>query len=305
MTINGQTAKTSKAKDGSVTYTFAASAYQTSSKTASLTVNGQKFTADVVFGALPDSAYLTVTETSATAKKLVKKNSAVYNRSGAKTKDKSIKAGKTITTYGVLTRGSVKYYKVSKTASKYIKASNVDGSWITLKNSAAVYTKDLKKTKTSYKKGKKVYAYAYAILGGEKYYKLGTNKYIKALSADGHYITLKHGAVVYSKDLKKTSTSYGEGKKVLTFGSTSLNKRKYYQVGQNKFIVASNVDGTKRTLKKNAYVYKKSKGKAVRYKKYVLKKNSQHKTYGSAVTINGKKYYIIAVGQYAVKSNFR
>ncbi|GHV97839.1 hypothetical protein lacNasYZ03_05040 [Lactobacillus nasalidis] len=204
-----------------------------------------------------------------------------------------------------MTRGSVKYYKVSKTASKYIKASNVDGSWITLKNSAAVYTKDLKKTKTSYKKGKKVYAYAYAILGGEKYYKLGTNKYIKALSADGHYITLKHGAVVYSKDLKKTSTSYGEGKKVLTFGSTSLNKRKYYQVGQNKFIVASNVDGTKRTLKKNAYVYKKSKGKAVRYKKYVLKKNSQHKTYGSAVTINGKKYYIIAVGQYAVKSNFR
>lgn len=306
LTINGSKAKTSTGKDGSVTYTFAAGAYQTSSKVATFTVNGSKFSADVVFGTLPSSAFATVTETSAVVKKKVQKNSAVYNRDGAKTKYKTIKAGKTITTYGTLTRGTTKYYKVSKTASKYIKASNVDGRYITLKNAVAAYTQNLKKTKTSYKKGKKVYAYAYAILGGEKYYKLGTNKYIKALNADGRYITVKHGAVVYSKDLKKTGSSYSEGKKILTFGRITLsNKKKYYQVGQNKFIVASNVDGKTRTLKKNAYIYKKSKGKAVRYKKYVLKKNSKRKTYGSAVSIKGKKYYIISVGQYVVKSNFR
>ena len=39
-----------------------------------------------------------------------------------------------------------------------------------MKNAAAVYTQSLEKTGTSYKKGKKVYAYAYAILDGEKYY---------------------------------------------------------------------------------------------------------------------------------------
>ena len=176
LTINGSKAKTSTGKDGSVTYTFAAGAYQTSSKVASFTVNGSKFSADVVFGALPSSAFATVTETSAVVKKKVQKNSAVYNRDGAKTKYKSIKAGKTVTTYGTLTRGTTKYYKISKTASKYIKASNVDGRYISLKNAAAVYTQDLKKTKTSYKKGKKVYAYAYAILGAEKYYKLGDRK---------------------------------------------------------------------------------------------------------------------------------
>lgn len=305
LTINGQKAKVTKAKDGSVTYTFAASAYQTKKGTISFTVNDKKVTADVTFSGLPSNAYNTVVEKSKVAKKTVKKNSAVYNRAGKKTKAKSIKAGKTITTYGTLTRNGVKYYKVSKKASRYIKASNVDGVFVTLKKSTAVYTKALKKTKTTYKKGKKLYAYAYAMLGGNKYYKLGTNKYIPASKVDGYNITLKHGAIVYTKDLKKTKTSYGEGKKLYAYGSAVLNKRKYYQVGSNSFIVASNVDGTNRKLKKNAYIYKKSKGKAVRYKKFVLKKNSTHKTYGGAVTIKGKKYYIVGVGQYVVKSNFR
>lgn len=96
LTINGSKAKTSTGKDGSVTYTFAAGAYQTSSKAATFTVNGSKFSADVVFSALPSSAFVTVTETSAVVKKKVQKTSAVYNRDGAKTKYKSIKAGKTV-----------------------------------------------------------------------------------------------------------------------------------------------------------------------------------------------------------------
>ena len=86
---------------------------------------------------MPSNAYDTVVETSKVAKK---------------TKAKSIKAGKTITTYGTLTRNGVKYYKVSKKASRYIKASNVDGVFVTLKKSTAIYTKALKKTKTTYKK---------------------------------------------------------------------------------------------------------------------------------------------------------
>ncbi|GHN18707.1 MULTISPECIES: SLAP domain-containing protein [Lactobacillus] len=168
-----------------------------------------------------------------------------------------------------------------------------------MKNTAAVYTQSLEKTGTSYKKGKKVYAYAYAIWDGEKYYKLGTDQY------DGRYITVMHSSAVYSKNLKKTTSSVAEGKKILTFGRTTIKNKKYYQTGYNSFISASNVDGTTRTLKKNAYVYKKSKGKAVRYKNSVLKQNSQQQTYGSAVSIKGKKYYIIGVGKYVAKSDFK
>lgn len=69
-----------------------------------------------------------------------------------------------------------------------------------------------------------------------------------------------------------------EGKKILTFGRTTIKNKKYYQTGYNSFISASNVDGTTRTLKKNAYVYKKSKG---------------------------KKYYIIGVGKYIANSDFK
>lgn len=287
------------------TLTFDGSAYKNGLQNANINVNGDPSYCNITFGDLPGSAFETVTETSATAKKVVKRIAAVYDRNGAKTKDKTLKAGKTITTYGTLTRGNVKYYKISKTASKYVQSSDVDGRYITLKNAADVYTQSLEKTDVSYKKGKKVYAYAYAILGGEKYYKLGTDQYISALKADGRYITAMHSSAVYSKDLKKTTSSVAEGKKILTFGRTTIKNKKYYQTGYNSFISASNVDGTTRTLKKNAYVYKKSKGKAVRYKNYVLKKYSQKQTYGNAVSIKGKKYYIVGVGQYVTKSSFR
>lgn len=287
------------------TLTFDGSAYKNGLQNADININGDQSYCNITFGDLPASAYETVTVTSATVKKVVKRTATVYDRNGNKTKYKALKAGKTVITYGTLTRGSVKYYKISKTSGKYVQSSDVDGRYITLKNAATVYTQSLEKTRTSYKKGKKVYAYAYAILGGEKYYKLGTDQYIRALSADGRYITVMHSSAVYSKNLKKTTSSVAEGKKILTFGRTTIKNKKYYQTGYNSFISASNVDGTTRTLKKNAYIYKKSHGKAVRYKKYVLKKYRQKQTYGGAVSIKGKKYYIVGVGQYVTKSSFR
>ncbi len=287
------------------TLTFDGSVYKNGLQNASINISGDPSYCNITFGDLPSSAYETVTETSETAKKVVKRTAAVYNRNGKKTKDTALKAGKTISTYGSLTRGSVKYYKISKTTNKYVQSADVDGRYITLKNAAAVYTQSLGKTGTSYKKGKKLYAYAYAILDGEKYYKLGTDQYISALSADGRYITVMHNSAVYSKNLKKTTSSVAAGKKILTFGRTTIKNKKYYQTGYNSFISASNVDGTTRTLKKNTYVYKKSKGKAVRYKNSVLKQNSQQQTYGSAVSIKGKKYYIIGVGKYVAKSDFK
>lgn len=106
------------------TLTFDGSVYKNGLQNASINISGDPSYCNITFGDLPSSAYETVTETSETAKKVVKRTAAVtaavYDRNGKKTKDTALKAGKTISTYGSLTRGSVKYYKISKTANKYV-----------------------------------------------------------------------------------------------------------------------------------------------------------------------------------------
>ena len=72
-----------------------------------------------------------------------------------------------------------------------------------------------------------------------------------------------------------------------------------------KFINADNIDGTKRTLKHNAYVYKSSKKRA---NKVTLKKGTVVTTYGGSYTFkNGKQYYKIGNNTektYVKASNF-
>ena len=111
--------------------------------------------------------------------------------------------------------------------------------------------------------------------------------------------TIMHNAYFYDKDAKRVGTD-----KVTRYNTVnvSMNKTKfsngieYYEVIENgkatgKFINADNIDGTKRTLKHNAYVYKTSKKRA---NKVVLKKGTEVTTYGGAYTFkNGKKYYKI------------
>ena len=111
--------------------------------------------------------------------------------------------------------------------------------------------------------------------------------------------TIMHNAYFYDKNAKRVGTD-----KLTRYNSVtvSMNKTKfsngieYYEVIENgkatgKFINADNIDGTKRTLKHNAYVYKTSKKRA---NKVTLKKGTEVTTYGSAYTFkNGKQYYKI------------
>ena len=111
--------------------------------------------------------------------------------------------------------------------------------------------------------------------------------------------TIMHNAYFYDKNAKRVGTD-----KVTRYNSVtvSMNKTKfsngieYYEVIENgkatgKFINADNIDGTKRTLKHNAYVYRSSKKRA---NKVVLKKGETVTTYGGSYTFkNGKKYYKI------------
>ena len=111
--------------------------------------------------------------------------------------------------------------------------------------------------------------------------------------------TIMHNAYFYDKNAKRVGTDKATRYNTVT---VSMNKTKfsngieYYEVIENgkatgKYINADNIDGTKRTLKHNAYVYKTSKKRA---NKVVLKKGETVTTYGGSYTFkNGKKYYKI------------
>ena len=110
--------------------------------------------------------------------------------------------------------------------------------------------------------------------------------------------TIMHNAYYYDKDAKRVGTDKLTRYNSVTvaMNTTTINGKAYYEVIENgkatgKYINADNIDGTKRTLKHNAYVYRSSKKRA---NKVVLKKGETVTTYGGSYTFkNGKKYYKI------------
>ena len=121
-----------------------------------------------------------------------------------------------------------------------------------------------------------------------------------------------HNAYYYDKDAKRVGTDKLTRYNSVTvaMNTTTINGKAYYEVIENgkatgKFINADNIDGTKRTLKHNAYVYKSSKKRA---NKVTLKKGTEVTTYGGTYTFkNGKQYYKIGNNTektYVKASNF-
>ncbi len=110
--------------------------------------------------------------------------------------------------------------------------------------------------------------------------------------------TIRHNAYYYDKNAKRVGTDKVTRYNTVTVATstTKIGDKTYYEVVENgklsgKFINADNIDGTKRTLKHNAYVYRSSKKRA---NKLVLKKGEEVTTYGGTYTFkNGKQYYKI------------
>lgn len=124
--------------------------------------------------------------------------------------------------------------------------------------------------------------------------------------------TIMHNAYFYDKNAKRVGTDKLTRYNSVTvaMSTTKIGDKTYYEVVENgkatgKFINADNIDGTKRTLKHNAYVYKSSKKRA---NKVVLKKGTEVTTYGGTYTFkNGKQYYKIGNNTdktYVKASNF-
>ena len=124
---------------------------------------------------------------------------------------------------------------------------------------------------------------------------------------------IMHNAYYYDKDAKRVGTDSVKRYNSVSVlpNTTTINGKTYYQVVENgkavdKYINAANIDGTKRTLKHNAYVYASSKKRA---NKVVLKKGEVVTTYGASYTFkNGQKYYKIGDNTdktYVKVANFR
>ncbi|MBC6341633.1 DUF1542 domain-containing protein [Lactobacillus kimbladii] len=121
-------------------------------------------------------------------------------------------------------------------------------------------------------------------------------------------LALMHNAYLYDENGKRVNkVVLGAGSIITSYGTKVINGKHYYILvdrgnkNQVYYVATSNVVSTSRKLKHNAYVYNKH-GKRIK-KASVLRKGNNINTYGSAVTIRGKKYFIIAQNRFVKAAN--
>ncbi|RMC41740.1 hypothetical protein F5ESL0233_05340 [Lactobacillus sp. ESL0233] len=97
-----------------------------------------------------------------------------------------------------------------------------------------------------------------------------------------------------------TKGKVAKGTKVNLLSSVISNGRCFDEISDGKFIVATNLKGKSRKLKKDAYVIFPDGGKLKK-----LKKNTKVMTYGLQITgYLNKKYYIVKGGKFVKKLAF-
>ena len=113
---------------------------------------------------------------------------------------------------------------------------------------------------------------------------------------------LTHNAYFYNKDGKRANLLVAKkGSTITTYGTQTIGNREFYETKNGLFVAVNNFRAQKRTLKKNAFVYKKD---GTRVGGKVLKKNSKVATYGDPIVIRGKSYFIIDNNRYVKAANF-
>lgn len=149
--------------------------------------------------------------------------------------------------------------------------------------------------------------------------------YVQTRFLDGSYKpaarttkVVMHAAYIYNKQGKRANESvlHAYSKLTVIGDVKTINNVNFYKVGHDQYVKAGNLDGTKRPLEHNAYVYN-SKGHAIkvearkatkhrkaRYAKAIIKKGKILTTFGSRFKINGKEFYRVGKGQYIKAANF-
>ena len=173
-------------------------------------------------------------------------------------------------------------------------------------------------TKTVVKNGDQIAVFGNPITVGDKTYarinSADSNKYVESKYVDGTFKPankvakkVMHNAYIYDKDHKRVGTkTLAAYSNVNVYGAATklADGSLVYQIGDNQYVMADNIDGTVRTLTHNAYVYKTSTKRADRR---VLRKGAKVTTYGSPYKFkNGVSYYRIGgpAKQYVKVANF-
>ncbi len=125
---------------------------------------------------------------------------------------------------------------------------------------------------------------------------------------------IMHVAAFYDKDGKRLSDPVVHAYNSISVlpDTVTISGKKFYQVVENgkavnKYVKASNIDATPRTLKHNSYVYKSNGKTYMKSKKHheVVKSGSTVNTYGGQLKVNGSMMYRIDKNRYIKAANFR
>ncbi|BDR61097.1 SLAP domain-containing protein [Lactobacillus xylocopicola] len=114
--------------------------------------------------------------------------------------------------------------------------------------------------------------------------------------------TLMHDAYIYDAQGKQTSSKLQTaGTKVTVQQTVTINNKQFLKIGDNQYVVASNIIGKNRVLKHNAYVYNTVGARANNSK---LLRGDTVRTYGGRITIAGQVYYPISATEFVKAANF-
>ncbi|MCT6904002.1 MAG: SLAP domain-containing protein, partial [Lactobacillus sp.] len=114
--------------------------------------------------------------------------------------------------------------------------------------------------------------------------------------------TLMHDAYTYNAQGQRTAAALKTAGTVVTVAQEKvINGKKYLQIGENEYVVASNIVGSNRVLTHNAYIYNTT---GIRVGTTKLLKGKTVRTYGGRINIGGKMYYPIDTNRFVKVANF-
>ena len=232
--------------------------------------------------------------------RMVMHNSYLYDIDGKRLPGEFM-SGQIITTYDTENINGKKYYFLGNNT--FVKANNITGQKRKLKHKALIYNQKVKKIRHAVlKRGRKVTTYGGAVKRkGRYYYIIGLNRYVKKANFNGTERTVMHNSYLYDINGKRKPGEFMSGQIIITYGTENIKGKKYYLLGNNTFVKATNITGQKRKLKHKALIYNQ-KVKKIRHA--ILKRGRKVRTFGGAVKRKGRYYYITGLKRYVKKANF-
>lgn len=263
-------------------------------------------------------------------------NAYIYDAKGKRANLVTLGAGSVITTHGIKNIAGRDFYIVVDPGKDnniyFIAVANAKAAQLKLKHNSYVYNMHGKRVKNAglLKKGVFVNTYGSAVkICGKKYYIIDSNRYIKAVNV----AVKSNSARTFAAELLTTSLPMNNNKtqkvvekyiihnsylynekgkranKLIILGGSTVNTtsqkmingKLYYELDDKLYISVSNIDGNNKKLNHNAFIFNQH-GK--RIGKKVLKKQKRVKTYGEAVRINHKNFYLVDKNRYVKKGNF-